>query len=68
LNESIVSLLRSHDKTLGVMFNNYLNAVLDTKYSYNKNNIVMPFHKILSLIMFVMMDGNIEEFNVKKFE
>ena len=50
------------------MLNNYLDAVLDTKYSYNKNNIVMPFHKVLSLIILMMVDGNLEEFNIKKIQ
>ena len=66
MHEAIVGLLRFNDKALKIMLNNYLDAVLDTKYSYNKNNIVMPFHKVLSLIILMMVDGNLEEFNIKK--
>lgn len=33
------------------MLQNYINAVMDKKYSYKKNKVVMPFHKILGMIL-----------------
>lgn len=33
------------------MLNKYSEAIMDVKYSYSKNRLVMPFHKVFALII-----------------
>lgn len=40
----------------------YTDAILSDKYSYQKNKVVEPFHKILAMIILTIFKGNLDKF------
>ena len=40
------------------MLKNYIDEIMDTKYSYDKNKVVMPFHKVLSMILLAIFKAD----------
>ncbi len=47
------------------MLNHYVEIIMSKKYSYNKNKVIMPFHKILAAIILALYEGNIEKISAR---
>lgn len=41
------------------MLQNYIDAIMNKKYSYKKNKVIMPFHKILGMILLSIFQGDL---------
>ncbi len=50
------------------MLANYIDAVMDAKYSYHKNKLVMPFHKVLSIILCALFRADVSSVSCEMVE
>lgn len=57
--ENFIRLIQNCQPSMIQMLQNYTDAVMDTKYSYKKNKVVMPFHKILGMILLTINQGEL---------
>jgi hypothetical protein len=57
---TIVSLVKKNPSSLLKMLANYINAAMDPKYSYKKNKVVMPYHKVIAMILSAIFKANIQ--------
>ncbi len=66
--ENIVGLVKNNPQSLTQMFKNYVFEIMSNKHSYKKNNIIMPYHKIVSIILMAIYNAETSKITPEDIE
>lgn len=65
LMDNFIRLIHNCQPSIVLMLQNYTDAVMNKSYSYKKNKCIMPFHKILGMIILSIYKGDLSKINAK---
>jgi hypothetical protein len=60
LCENILIIIKNEQQMLKVFMKGLFDIIMSKKYSFAKNKVVMPFHRVFALALFTIFKGNLK--------
>ena len=63
--ENVVKKVKSDRQLLRTMAKGFLHQMIKEEHSYKKNRAILPYHRVLSLILYTLCSGNIQDLSLE---